>query len=212
MKQIYPDLWQTPLEYRFGTLKTHAYLLQHKTGQDLIYVAENPETHKAINKMGGLDHIYLSHNHEITTGLFKAADTLGTKVAGHSLMQPRFTDGQGLDVPIDVESSVSFPSGLEVIYTPGHTDNNVCYRYVSPHGKTYLFTGDTIYLDNGKWKTIVMQNDGGNAIELKDSLAKLRDVQVDVVITSVAMGEDRIVELGQSEWKDILDNLIADLN
>lgn len=211
MKQIYADLWQSPQETRFGMLKTHAFLLEHKTGRDLIYVAENPETNEAINKMGGVEHIYLSHNHEISEDLFVARVALSARLAGHGRMQPRFPEGQGLDDPMDIGGSTILPSGLEVIYTPGHTDNNLCYRYASPHGRSYLFTGDTLYLDNGEWSTLVMRGDGGNPSDLRASLAILRKVEVDVVITSVAVGEYRVVELEQSEWTSVVDGLITDL-
>ena len=98
---------------------------------------------------------------------------------------------------------------IEVIHTPGHTNNSVCYRYRSPHGKTYLFTGDTIYLDNGEWKTIVVADDGGDEAELASSLLSLKDLQVDVVICSVSIGEMRIVEVTPDAWWNIINGLVG---
>lgn len=211
MRHIFPDLRQTAMETRFGTLQTHAYVLDHDLGRDLIYVAEDPQNLQAITETGGVDHIYLSHNHEISNGLFEARDVLSAKLVGHAQMKPRFPNGKSLDIALDFETSVTLPSGLEAIYTPGHTDNNICYRYASPHGKTYLFTGDTLYLDQGKWRTIVMQKDGGDPSVLRASLAAMRDLTVDVVITSVAVGENRIVAVDRTEWTNTIDHLMADL-
>lgn len=210
MKQLFPDLWQTLMETRFGTLQTHAYILQHSEGRDLIYVPESPATHAAINDMGGVAHIYTSHNHEISAGLFDAAQNLGAGLVGHANMQAYLPEGRRLDVALD-GTEASRPGGLRAIHTPGHTDNNLCYLYHSPHGKTYLFTGDTLYLDHGRWKTIIMAQDGGNAADLRASLRTLRDLEVDVILTSVSVGVGGPVPTTQAEWAAIIDRALTDL-
>src|SRR3546814_10325429 len=43
------------------------------------------------------------------------------------------------------------PGDIEAIPTPGHTAGSGCYLYRSPHGRTYLFTGDTIVPDRTSW-------------------------------------------------------------
>lgn len=52
MKQLYPDLWQTASEMRFGILQAHAYLLRHGESNVLFYQIENPEEFDAIEKLG----------------------------------------------------------------------------------------------------------------------------------------------------------------
>ena len=81
----------------------------------------------------------------------------------------------------------------------------MCYRYRSPHGKTYLFTGDAIYPDEGEWKTIVVADDGDDEAELARSLASMRELEVDVVICSVSVGEKEIVEVTTEKWRSIID-------
>ncbi|MTI02679.1 MBL fold metallo-hydrolase [Roseibium sp. RKSG952] len=211
MKQLFPDLWQTPLELRFGTLKSHAFLLQHPAGRDMIYVAEEPSTLHTIKTSGNVDHLYLSHNHEITDGLADAKSTLGAPLVGHARMQQYFPKGLKLDQTIQTESRVKLNGGLEAIYTPGHTDNNISYRYVSPYGKTYLFVGDTLYPDNGEWRALVMESHGGNRKTLIKTIEQLKAVQAEVIIPSVAIGNYQITELTKSDWHAALDAAILSL-
>ncbi|RBW57104.1 hypothetical protein [Ruegeria sp. A3M17] len=128
MKQLFSDLWQTPLELRFGTLKSHAYLLEHSEGRDMIYVAEHLPSLDAIKASGRTDHLYLSHNHEITDGLLRAKAALGVPLIGHREMRKYFPKDLTLDGTIETDNSEELGVGLEAIYTPGHTDNNVCHR------------------------------------------------------------------------------------
>lgn len=95
-----------------------------------------------------------------------------------------------------------------MLHTPGHTSSNVCYLYRSPHGKRYLFVGDTLYLDRGQWKTLVVSADGGNRGELNASLRFLRQFDVDVVICSVSVGEAEVAEITPEQWHDLLDSLL----
>ncbi|WP_170330320.1 MBL fold metallo-hydrolase [Ruegeria arenilitoris] len=211
MEQLFPDLWQTPLELRFGTLKSHAYLIQHSAGLELIYVAEEPSTLHDIKTSGNVDHLYLSHNHEITDGLANAKSILGAPLVGHAETQKYFPTGQKLDRSIETNGHAILSGGLEAIYTPGHTDNNICYRYASPHGKTYLFVGDTLYPDNGEWRALVMENHGGNKKTLIKTLERLKTVQAEVIIPSVAVGNYQIAGLTKSEWDTALDAAILSM-
>lgn len=211
MEQLFPDLWQTPLEMRFGTLKSHAYLLQYPEGRDMIYVAEESPTLHDIKTSGNVDHLYLSHNHEITDGLAKARSTLGAPLVGHAKMQKYFPKGQKLDQTIQTDGRANLGGGLEAIYTPGHTDNNICYRYAPPHGKTYLFVGDTLYPDNGEWRALVMESHGGDRKTLIKTLGNLKNVQADVIIPSVSVGKYQIAELTESDWHAALDAAISSL-
>jgi glyoxylase-like metal-dependent hydrolase (beta-lactamase superfamily II) len=211
MRQLYPDLWQTSVEMRFGTLRTHAYFLEHSDGNALIYHSAQEADLSRISKMGGVAHQYLSHNHEIVPGLHATSSRLGGQLCGHERMQPYFGARKGLDIAFQTLDTEQHAGGLEVIFTPGHTDNNACYRYASPHGKTYLFTGDTIYLDQGEWRTLVMTGDGGDRSTLHETLLRLGEMPADVLITSAAVGDMRIVEVTRSEWRAIARKLADEL-
>ena len=55
---------------------------------------------------------------------------------------------------------------VAIIHTPGHTDGSICFFYRSPHGKSYLFSGDTIFQWDGEWSTLVLPQSGGSAADL----------------------------------------------
>jgi glyoxylase-like metal-dependent hydrolase (beta-lactamase superfamily II) len=60
--------------------------------------------------------------------------------------------------PVDIyfTESVTRLVGIEVIHTPGHSDGSVSFLYQSPSGRSYLFTGDTLFQSNGRWCTFVL--------------------------------------------------------
>ena len=59
----------------------------------------------------------------------------------HARVELSLAEATGADVYFSTPPHEVHAGDIEVIHTPGHTDNNVCYRYASPHGRTYLFTG-----------------------------------------------------------------------
>jgi hydroxyacylglutathione hydrolase len=75
---------------------------------------------------------------------------------------------------------------MEVLPTPGHTPGSVCFLASSADGKTYLFTGDTLFLNKGAWDTRV--NAGGSKSDIKNSLMLLRDLKPSVVLSSASVG------------------------
>ncbi|MGD9615897.1 MAG: MBL fold metallo-hydrolase [Alphaproteobacteria bacterium] len=98
-------------------------------------------------------------------------------------------------------------SNIEVIPTPGHTNGSVCFLVRSAHGKTYLFTGDTIYLNNGAWDTLVWEHAGGSKSDLKNSLMLLRALGSEVVLSSASVGPVPFKEVSAEEWQSDIDNV-----
>ncbi|WP_108817428.1 MBL fold metallo-hydrolase [Pseudovibrio sp. Alg231-02] len=211
MNKIYADLWQVPLEKRFGTLLSHAYFLKTPARNILISAFENLDEAAQLRELGGVNEHYLTHNHEISEGLSELKFVLGSTLIGHENIQKFFSGDVQPDLLLKGSGPFVGTDGFQAIYTPGHTDNNLCFYYPSPTGKNYLFTGDTIYLDNGRFKTLIMSSDGGNKQELVTSLKNLRDLPVDVIFCSVAMGNYEIVEVTQPEWHALMDEKIAEL-
>ena len=209
MKRLYPDLWRTAEEKQFGVLTVHAYLLERPGGNVLFYNPRSSRDFEEISDLGGIAHHCLSHCHEVDESLAEVAGRFDSKLCCHALVKPYLPEAVSADVLFDSPPREFLGGDIEVIHTPGHTNNSVCYRYRSPHGKTYLFTGDAIYLDDGEWKTIVVADDGGDEAELASSLLSLKDLQVDVVICSVSIGEMRIVEVTPDEWRRVIDGLVG---
>ncbi|MGH0003331.1 MBL fold metallo-hydrolase [Pseudovibrio ascidiaceicola] len=211
MNKIYADLWQVPLETRFGTLLSHAYFLKTPERNILISHFEDLGAAPQLRELGGVDEQYLTHNHEITESVGELRFVLGSKLIGHENIAKFFDNDVSPDQLLEGSGPFVGADGFQAIYTPGHTDNNLCFYYPSPVGKNYLFTGDTIYLDNGRFKTLVMSSDGGNKQGLIDTLRKLRELPVDVIFCSVAMGHYEIVEVTLAEWHALMDEKIWEI-
>ena len=211
MRRLYPDLWQTAQQKQFSTLTVHAYLLDRPVGNALFYNPRSSGDFAAVADLGGITHHYLSHCHEVGDGLPGVAERFDSKLCCHAGVERYLANTMPADVYFDSPDREPHAGGVEVIHTPGHTDNSVCYRYRSPHGRTYLFPGDTLYLDHGEWATLVVSQDGGNRRDLARSLALLRTLDVDVIICSVSIGDMKIVEVTRPEWWRIIDDLMRRL-
>ncbi len=212
MKQLYADLWQTTRQKQFSILTVHAYLLQRPQGNVLFYNPRSSDDFQRIADLGGITHHYLSHCHEVHESVAAVAKRFGSKLCCHALVEPYLAQTMPADVYFDCPAVEMHLGNIEVIGTPGHTNNNLCYRYRSPHGKTYLFTGDTIYLDKGEWNTIVFPSDGGNSRDLAGSLSLLRTLDVDVIVCSVSIGKMEVVEVTAGEWRSVIDGLLGRLD
>ena len=209
MKQVYEDLWETDMEVKFGTLQSHAYFLERKEGGNILfYTINNREELREITKKGGIDYQCMSHSHEVDDSLLVVKEELKPKLCCDALVKPYFNDSVSADIYFSKQDDEIHSNNIQVRHTKGHTNNSVCYLYKSPHGKNYLFVGDTIYLDHGKWNAFVFPRDGGNRDDLIKSLNHMRSLDVDVIIPSVSVGEFKIVETTNSEWVSIIDDVL----
>ncbi|NER15379.1 MBL fold metallo-hydrolase [Leptobacterium flavescens] len=208
MRQLYPDLWQSEQGSHFG-MDMRTYLLATDDGNVLLYYSNAPDEIAHIKTLGSPKYQYISHHHEFMPAMFANLSDFDAIVCIHRNAVSYLK--QDVDDMVIFNETTQLSSRLKAIFTPGHTDNNMCFYYRSPFGKSYLFTGDTIYLDNGKWNFIVMPHDGGNYSDLKQSLMTLRQLEVDVIMPSVGVGGNRAVEVTQKEWHQIIDKLVERL-
>jgi len=210
VKQIYPDLWQTGAEHPFHGLTTHAYLLIRSAGNVLFYSSGRSDEHRHIQKLGGITHQYLSHRDEAGPALSDIKKMFGSKLYCHRLEEVVVSRASAVDCTFE-RREIQL-GDVEVIPTPGHTNGSACFLFSSPHGKTYLFTGDTVFLNNGSWDTFVMENAGGTKSDLKQSLVLLRSLQPDVVISSASVGHVPLKEMSVGEWSAVVDSILRALS
>jgi len=64
---------------------------------------------------------------------------------------------------------------IEVVHTPGHASNHLCYRHV---GKNWLFTGDHV-IDGS---TVVIDPPDGNMKHYLQSLQRVKDLQCNALV------------------------------
>lgn len=191
-------------------MTTHAYLLVRDAGNILLYSSGLPEEHQHIRELGGITHQHLSHRDEAGPALADIKRLFGSKLCCHRLEEEAVRKVTPVDCKFD-EREVRL-SNIEVIPTPGHTNGSVCFLVRSAHVKTYLFTGDTIYLNNGAWDTLVWEHAGGSKSDLMNSLMLLRDLEPDVVLSSASVGPVSFKELSAEEWQSDIDNVLRALS
>ncbi len=210
MKQIYPDLWQTTAETH-GRLTTYAYLLVRESGNVLLYSSGNSEDHDQIEGLGGITHQFLSHRDEVGPPLAQIKERFGAQLCCHALETHAVVKAASVDVEF-TERGMHL-GDIEVIPTPGHTDGSTSYLYRSPHGASYLFTGDSIIpKPDGSWGTIVQSNAGGSAAATRSSLNLFRDLEPDAICASgVRIGSLSFHEMAPGEWRDAVDQALSSL-
>lgn len=210
MKQIYTDLWQTELEIPFGSVHAHAYFLKTEKSQVLIYNTGHQEEIEEIADEGGINYQLLSHRDEAGDSLKIIKQKFGSKLCCHKLEVPAIS--QSCPVDIVFSENISQVDGLEVIYTPGHTEGSISFIYRSPIGHTYLFTGDTLFQTNGQWQTLTFSSAGGSPEALIESLLIYRNLNPDVVLWSASGGgEISFIETTSDQWTEDIDSMIKQL-
>ena len=209
MRQLERDLWQSTL-HQSGILNTHAYFLERPEGNVLFYNTGHDRDLETIAKLGGIRYQLLSHRDESGPSLERIRSRFGSKLGCSSLEGPVV----GRDAPVDVifEEGHCSLEDIDVIHTPGHTDGSICFFYRSPTGKSYLFTGDTVFQWNGRWATLVLRDAGGSNEALAESLLRLRNLEPDVVLWSGFVGDVSFAEVTREEWKKAIDQASWQLN
>jgi hydroxyacylglutathione hydrolase len=210
MKQIYPDLWQTHLEHPFPNLTTHAYLLVRREGNVLFYSTGHAADYHHIQELGGITRQYVSHRDEAGPSLIRLKQMFNSTLCCHRLEETAV----GAICPVDLtfHTREKHLGDIEVIPTPGHTDGSTCFLVESPHGKRYLFTGDTIFPSHHSWETYVMPQEGGRLSDLRDSLKLLQSLEPDVVISSASVGDVSFKEMSPGEWQEVVDQTLRTLS
>ena len=209
MKQLQEDLWQSTI-HSMGALNTHAYFLRRPEGNVLFYNTGHDGDLDQMAELGGMQFQLLSHRDESGPSLKRIKDLFGSMLCCSALEVPVI--GKDAQVDMVFQSSDHRLGDIDIIHTPGHTAGSICFFYKSPYGKSYLFTGDTIFQSNAKWATLVFPNAGGSEASLADSLLRLRDLNPDVVMCSAFVGDVSVVEVTGDEWAQAIDGNVSRLS
>jgi glyoxylase-like metal-dependent hydrolase (beta-lactamase superfamily II) len=161
-------------------LDIRAFLLQRDQGNLLIYSATGLEADAAaIEDLGGISRHHLNHRHE---AMFPS-DWVDAPLFVHE------RERQSVEKAYHVRGTFSkrhtLDDDFEAIPIPGHTPGATAYLWDSGRHRL-LFTGDTIYLNDGKWVAAVLESsDRGAYIE---SLELIRGLDFDVLVPWAATG------------------------
>ena len=144
-----------------------AFLLRRERGDVLVYAAP------AIRELSGVTRWYLNHRHE---AMF-AGDGAGAPLFVHE------DERAAVEPKLRVRGTFSrrhmLDEDLEVIPTPGHTPGATAYLWDSGEHR-FLFTGDTVYLDDGKWVAAVLDSSDREAY--LRSLELIGELDFDVLV------------------------------
>ncbi len=208
MKQLQEDLWQSTI-HSMGSLNTHAYFLRRPEGNVLFYNTGHEGDFEKIAELGGIQFQLLSHRDESGPSLNRIKDLFSSKLCCSALEAPIVDNDARVDVTFQAEDH--HLGDIDVIHTPGHTEGSICFFYKSPYGKSYLFTGDTIFQSKAKWATLAFPLAGGSKASLAESLKRLRDLDPDVVMSSAFVGDVSFVEVTGDEWTQAIDDNVSRL-
>jgi hydroxyacylglutathione hydrolase len=209
VRQIYPDLWQTTAEHPlsgFPNSVCNAYLLVreagnvlfYSTGREAIGKVDDHGDHDRIEELGGVSHMLLCHWHEASGSVGTIKERFAATIVSHARDAPPIEKESGVAPDLTFWERQMLLGEIEAIPTPGHTVGSACYQYRSPHGKTYLFTGDTIWPARGSWTSVTFEDDAKQSSH-RASLDLLATLEPDVVLSAIAPGET-FKEITPSEW------------
>ncbi len=120
-----------------------SYFIKHPEGNWMIDSPKYmPHLVKKFEEMGGMSHIFLSHQDDVADA-HRYAGYFGAKRIIHRSELRAQPDAE---IPIDGEDPVSFGHDFLVIPTPGHTRGH-CVLLYKDH---YLFTGDHLWWSRNK--------------------------------------------------------------
>ncbi|KGT95973.1 hypothetical protein NG99_00980 [Erwinia typographi] len=205
MKQLYEDLWvstpELPAAQGEPELMMHGFLLRHLRGNLLISRVESLSDHQAIEDLGGVIRHYLTHWHEAGPGAQLLQSRFNSALYCHNRALGPISPWVEAD---DTFSQAEVHCGsFHVVPTPGHTPGSTSYLYASPHGKTYLFVGDTIMLTSEGWVTVLVPE--SNEADLKKSIEFYRALRPDVVLMGTTAGQLAWQEVTMRQWLSLLD-------
>ena len=182
MQTVIPRLYASaPESLPFApSLDIRAFLLQRERGNLLVYsVGELGAEAQDIEELGGVTRRYLNHRHEAG---FASEQHIGPlfvhenerkSVASKLGVEGTFSDRHVID------------DDFEIIPTPGHTSGATCFLWDNGEHRV-LFTGDTIYLNEGEWIAAVLESSDRAAYI--ESLELMRELDFDVLVPWAATG------------------------
>jgi glyoxylase-like metal-dependent hydrolase (beta-lactamase superfamily II) len=163
MEPLLPGLYATdpqPLPFAPSTT-VRAFRLERRAGDLVVYGADT------LSGVEGIAGRYLNHWHE---AMF-AGD------AGPTFVHERDRDAAARRTTVDgtFGERSKLDGDFELIPIPGHTPGATAFLW-----QGMLFTGDSIYLDDGDWVAAIVG--GSDRAAYVESLERLRELHFDVLV------------------------------
>ena len=186
-------------------LEARGFLLEREQGNVVVYGAPGlAGAAGRVEELGGATRQYLSHWHE---AMFDGA-ALGVPLVAHEAERGEVEE-RGLRLRGTFSRRHTLDDDLEVIPIPGHTAGATALLWHSG-GLRVLFTGDTVWVDDGRWVAAVLGSSDRDAYVA--SLELLRDVEFDALAPWVTnRGAPAIRPVGPAEARRRLDVLVEEV-
>ncbi len=214
MRPVAPGLWACADEPLGGPANTCGFLLQRPDGNVLVYsVSRFDAVLGHLDELGGLSRIVLNHMDEATSHVTRLADHYGVPVHTH-VEEVEACQAKGVRDIEPIEDGHRFGDDLEAIHMPGHTRGTTAYRWQNPaDGLTYLFTGDTFtnFTIDRFPSVLAFHPYEGEVEDMRATLARLREVESDVLVPGLAGGSIDAYRWTPEERRALMDHAAAQL-
>ena len=193
---------ETPLEGLFATppaklpflanAQVRTFILERPQGNVIVYNSPGlSEVADKIRALGNATHLLINHGHEAMYG----RPRLDVPVYVHE--HDRAETVRSLPVAGTFTQRQMIDDDLEVIPTPGHTPGTTSYLWDSGKHR-FLFTGDSLWVEYGDWKAVVLG--GSDRSASLDSLRLIGDLDFDVLVPWAAMaGESPVAVVTRND-------------
>ncbi len=155
------------------SLSIRAFTLVRDAGNLLVYSVDGLASDPAVTGSGELSRQFLNHRHE---AMF-AADPIEVPLFVHE--RERRSVAESRPVRGGFTKRYLLDDDFEVIPVPGHTSGATAYLWASD-GHRVLFTGDSVYLEDGEWVAAVLGSSDREAYI--ESLELIRELDFDVLV------------------------------
>ncbi len=185
---------------------TVAYLLKRDAGNLLLYSSSKIENEKLfIAGQGGVERQFLNHRDEASTSCDIVREHFGAPLVCHE------AEREAVEGKCRVDETFGdryHPyRDFEAIPTPGHCPGSTCYIWSTLEHR-YLFSGDTIYLENGEWRVYVKKQ---NIQTMIHSLMLIAILDFDVLVPGLYIGEEALTEVSKEQAQNEIAEIIKRL-
>jgi glyoxylase-like metal-dependent hydrolase (beta-lactamase superfamily II) len=194
MESVLPGLYATdPQPLPFAPSSTvRAFRLERPAGDLVVYGADT------LSGLDGVAGRYLNHWHE---AMFAGDPSAPTHV------HERDRDAAAKRARVDQTFSerTTLDGDFELIPIPGHTPGATAFLW-----NGMLFTGDSVYLDDGEWVAAIVG--GSDRDAYVESLELLREVDFDVLVPwAASAGQPFLAHTDAADARRRIDAILARL-
>lgn len=208
MERVSDHLFRTEPEFPFGgsSVQTHAYVLLRPDSNVVLYSSRHlPAEEDWLRAAGGVARQFLNHRDEAGPACDWLYETFGAPLTCHDLEREAISRQCAVHDTVAGEGEV-LPD-LLAVPTPGHCPGSTCYLWQGPD-RRYLFTGDTIYLNEGRWEVYVSR---GTAAEMTASLDRIAALPFDCLVPGLFIGAIKTADTTPTDTRTRVDEIIVRL-